>query len=55
MQCVLAHPDLQDVQRFLLGTRDAHVFYERLGFKQDEHGRFMEKLGPSCVAMTALE
>jgi len=45
MQCVLAHPDLQDVKRFLLGTRDAHVFYERLGFKKDEHGRFMEKVG----------
>ena len=23
MQCVLAHPDLQDVSRFLLGTRVA--------------------------------
>jgi nitroimidazol reductase NimA-like FMN-containing flavoprotein (pyridoxamine 5'-phosphate oxidase superfamily)/GNAT superfamily N-acetyltransferase len=45
MQCVLAHPDLQDVQRFLLGTRDAHAFYERLGFSKDAHGRFMEILG----------
>jgi nitroimidazol reductase NimA-like FMN-containing flavoprotein (pyridoxamine 5'-phosphate oxidase superfamily)/GNAT superfamily N-acetyltransferase len=45
MQRVLAHPDLQDVKRFLLGTRDAHAFYERLGFDKDEHGRFMDKVG----------
>jgi predicted N-acetyltransferase YhbS len=44
MQCVLAHPDLQDVPRFLLGTRDAHAFYARFGFAPDERGRFMEKL-----------
>ena len=43
MQCLLAHPDLQDVPRFLLGTRDAHAFYERLGFVKDAYGRFMEK------------
>jgi nitroimidazol reductase NimA-like FMN-containing flavoprotein (pyridoxamine 5'-phosphate oxidase superfamily)/GNAT superfamily N-acetyltransferase len=45
MECVLAHPDLQDVPRFLLGTRDAHGFYERLGFARDEHDRFMERRG----------
>jgi nitroimidazol reductase NimA-like FMN-containing flavoprotein (pyridoxamine 5'-phosphate oxidase superfamily)/GNAT superfamily N-acetyltransferase len=44
MRCVLAHPDLQDVPRFLLGTRDAHAFYTRFGFAQDGDGRFMEKL-----------
>jgi len=32
MDTVLAHPDLQGLRRFLLGTRDAHGLYEKLGF-----------------------
>jgi len=30
---VLAHPRLQGLRRFLLGTRDAHELYSRFGFK----------------------
>jgi GNAT superfamily N-acetyltransferase len=32
LECVLAHPDLQGLRRFLLATRDAHGLYERFGF-----------------------
>jgi len=30
---VLAHPKLQGLRRFMLGTRDAHGLYARFGFK----------------------
>jgi nitroimidazol reductase NimA-like FMN-containing flavoprotein (pyridoxamine 5'-phosphate oxidase superfamily)/GNAT superfamily N-acetyltransferase len=40
----LEHPAVRDAQRCLLGTRDAHTFYERIGFRRDVHGRFMERL-----------
>jgi hypothetical protein len=32
MRAVLDHPDLQELRRMLLVTRDAHHFYEALGF-----------------------
>src|SRR5262249_7553163 len=31
--CVLGHPDLRAVHRFVLGTRDAHGLYRRFGFQ----------------------
>jgi GNAT superfamily N-acetyltransferase len=43
MECVLAHPDLQGLRRFLLGTRDAHGLYTRFGFKPlADPTRFLE-------------
>lgn len=33
MEAVLAHPDLQGLRRFYLGTLDAHSLYARFGFK----------------------
>ncbi len=30
--CILAHPELQGLRRWLLGTRDAHALYRKLGF-----------------------
>ena len=33
MRAILGHPDLQDLRRMLLVTRDAHRFYEALGFR----------------------
>jgi GNAT superfamily N-acetyltransferase len=32
MATILAHPDLKDVWRFLLATRDAHGLYRQFGF-----------------------
>jgi GNAT superfamily N-acetyltransferase len=30
--CILAHPELQGLRRWLLATRDAHMLYEQIGF-----------------------
>jgi uncharacterized protein len=43
VECALAHPDLQDITTWLLGTRDAHPFYERYGFRRDDRDRFMRR------------
>jgi GNAT superfamily N-acetyltransferase len=32
MQCILEHPDLQGLRRWMLATQDAHGLYERYGF-----------------------
>jgi GNAT superfamily N-acetyltransferase len=47
IECVLAHPDLQGLRRWLLGTRDAHGLYERFGFTPlAEPSRFLEIVRP---------
>jgi GNAT superfamily N-acetyltransferase len=33
MECVVAHPDLQGLRRFVLVTKDAHGLYARFGFE----------------------
>jgi GNAT superfamily N-acetyltransferase len=32
MTCIMAHPELQNLRRFMLMTRDAHGLYSRFGF-----------------------
>ncbi|HEX9989821.1 MAG TPA: GNAT family N-acetyltransferase [Chloroflexia bacterium] len=32
VECILAHPDLQGLRRWLLATRDAHGLYSKSGF-----------------------
>ncbi len=32
MECVLAHPDLQGLKKWLLATKDAHGLYTQFGF-----------------------
>jgi GNAT superfamily N-acetyltransferase len=47
MSCVLAHPALQHLRRWILITRDAHGLYEQFGFtplKRPEG--FMERHNP---------
>ena len=40
---VLAHPDLQGLRRFFLGTEDAHSLYQHFGFRPLANpGRMME-------------
>lgn len=40
---VMAHPELQGLRRFMLGTRDAHKLYEQFGFGALAYPeRFME-------------
>lgn len=32
MECIIGHPDLQGLRRWMLATRDAHELYQRFGF-----------------------
>ncbi len=43
VETVLAHPDLQRLRRFFLGTADAHSLYERYGFRPADPTRLMER------------
>ena len=33
IECILSHPDLHGLRRFVLATRDAHGLYKRYGFQ----------------------
>ncbi len=45
METIIAHPDVQNLRRFCLMTRDAHGLYARYGFKpMPDPTRFMERL-----------
>jgi GNAT superfamily N-acetyltransferase len=47
MRAILAHPELQNLRSFLLGTRDAHTLYEQFGFgPPQDPSRLMVKYGP---------
>jgi GNAT superfamily N-acetyltransferase len=47
VRAVLAHPELQDLRRWMLVTRDAHGVYAREGFNVvAAPDRFMEKHAP---------
>ena len=46
---ILAHPQLQGLRRFMLGTRDAHGLYARFGFAPLENvERFMQIQNLDC-------
>ena len=32
MDYIMSYPDIKDLRRFMLGTRDAHFLYEKYGF-----------------------
>ena len=47
IESVLAHPELQDLQRFMLTTKDAQELYVRFGFRALVFpARHMERLAP---------
>jgi GNAT superfamily N-acetyltransferase len=47
MECILAHPDLQGLRRWMLLTRDAHPLYRKSGFRELAHPeRVMEMTFP---------
>jgi GNAT superfamily N-acetyltransferase len=53
MECVMSHPELQGLRRWLLVTRDAHDLYKQLGFQA--LGRpegFMELHNPTIYQRT---
>jgi GNAT superfamily N-acetyltransferase len=48
VQCVIGHPDLQGLRRFMLATRDAHELYRTYGGFQNLQApeRWMERFNP---------
>lgn len=47
MEAISTHPDLQDLRRWNLVTRDAHGLYAQYGFTPARHPeRYMEKFDP---------
>jgi len=47
MQCIMSHPDLQNLRRWSLLTRDAHALYRPFGFGVPRHPeRYMEISNP---------
>lgn len=49
MQTIHAHPELQNLRRWWLGTKDAHGLYEQFGWTRitdDVAKRFMQKHNP---------
>ena len=47
IRCVMEHPELQGLRRWLLATRDAHGLYEKMGFEPLRRpDYFMERHDP---------
>jgi GNAT superfamily N-acetyltransferase len=47
MECIVAHPDLQNLRRWILLTRDAHGLYKQFGFTPlKSPDRYMELHNP---------
>ena len=54
MDCILAHPELQGLRRWMLLTRDAHPLYRRSGFRDLAHPeRVMEMTFPGIYERRA--
>ncbi|MCB0100459.1 MAG: GNAT family N-acetyltransferase [Anaerolineales bacterium] len=48
MECIMAHPELQRIRRWMLATNDAHELYRQFGFTEiDNPGLWMHKFDPS--------
>jgi GNAT superfamily N-acetyltransferase len=43
VETVLSHPDLQNLRRIVLGTKDAHSLYERFGFRRADNTILMTR------------
>lgn len=53
MSCILAHPELQGLRRWLLATRDAHALYAQYGFRAlAKPESIMELHNPNVYAST---
>jgi uncharacterized protein len=54
MAAVVAHPDLQGLRRWMLGTRDAHGLYRKFGFRSPKDpDRWMEIADPDVYRRDA--
>ena len=55
VECILAHPELQDLRRWMLATADAHQLYAQYGFASlSNPERFMEKSDPDVYRQRTL-
>ena len=51
IECVTQHPEIERVDSWLLGTRDAHGLYEPYGFERiDGNDRYMARRGADAIA-----
>jgi GNAT superfamily N-acetyltransferase len=51
MECIVGHPDLQGLRRWMLATQDAHDLYARYGFTPIKNpARWMEIYHPDIYA-----
>lgn len=49
METIVSHPELQNLRRWILATRDAHALYEKYGFAELRFPeRWMEKTAPNA-------
>jgi GNAT superfamily N-acetyltransferase len=46
VEVVTGLPELRSVRRWLLGTRDAHGLYHKVGFREPVPGVLLERLNP---------
>lgn len=54
VDCIIGHPELQGLRRWMLATRDAHGLYERFGFRCLKNPAFfMERHDPDIYTRTA--
>ena len=55
MECIAQHPRLQNLRRWMLGTRDAHTLYEKTGWARikPDDDRWMEKAAPDLYERMA--
>lgn len=49
MECVMSHPQLQGLRRWILATRDAHELYEKFGFAPLKSPEFFMELHNPAV------
>ena len=53
MECIVQHPQLQRLRRWILATRDAHQLYAKFGFRPlGRPDRFMELHNPDVYKAT---
>jgi N-acetylglutamate synthase-like GNAT family acetyltransferase len=54
METIMGHPQLQDLRRFILATRDAHSLYAQFGFTPfDKPDRWMQRHDPDVYKRNA--
>lgn len=49
METIVSHPELQNLRRWILATKDAHSLYEKYGFAELRFPeRWMERVAPNA-------